>query len=287
MPHTSNHTAKKRRTASPTRGSSTSLSKDRHTAQETQSEDFKTNQNPGPILDAAWVGHMLREQEKRTSRRLAEMRAEMLVLVESNASRGSPSDPTPSPTPEVRTMPLVPSDHPLAEFIRDMLIQEDWGRARCGNVRTAYTTWASDHPLHKAWNHLDFAKQMTEWWPRGKSTKNREYLGVRLISRTAATLDIADRKPDLGGEPKETSTCVPVLPRQTSSAVVCASQSENTAESRSPHLEERDPESSSVTTTELPQCTDDDEQVSDECSDSDGSGASGDSDDADEHDTIN
>jgi hypothetical protein len=282
MPHTSKHTTKRRR------GSSTSPNKDQRPLREAQGEESKTNQNPGPSssLDAAWVGHMLREQQKRTTRQLEELRAEMLVLVESNASRNTPSNPT--PTPEVCMTPLVPSDHPLAAFICDMLIQEDWERARCGDVRAAYTKWASDHPLHKLWNHINFAKEMSSWFPRCKSIKHREYTGVGLISRTGATLDIADRSPAFGGKTEKNITHVPVLLRQTSSAVVCASQSENTAEPQSPHLEEMDPESSSVTTAELPQCADDDEQVSDDCSDFDGSGAPGDcpSDDADEQDCI-
>jgi hypothetical protein len=135
-----------------------------------------------------WIGQLFREERSRTQRQFAELRAEISVhLVRSERRAPGPEqDPPPPGDPENACPgPRPEAGHPLAEFLNDNFVQKPWLRARCGNVRSLYRSWASSRPAHKMWNHLDFARQMAEWFPREKSAKYRQYRGLGL-SETAS-----------------------------------------------------------------------------------------------------
>lgn len=72
--------------------------------------------------------------------------------------------------------------HPLKAFVADRLLEAEWGRARCGDVRRAYVHWQrKTHGDGKpGLHHIAFSQEMKKHWPQKGCQARRYYHGIQL-----------------------------------------------------------------------------------------------------------
>jgi hypothetical protein len=85
---------------------------------------------------------------------------------------------------ESKKPPSMPSSHPLFAFLQENFSQSPWSRTPCGAARRCYCLaheqGASGSPKL---NHIEFAREMSHYFPRQGCRAKAHYVGLTLIDK--------------------------------------------------------------------------------------------------------